>query len=396
MRNLWALTSVGSGAEIDWLLPGPVADRGLIVYRVIRLIPPALLFAVFGATWLSGTFVGWARAFAMYLAILAIGIAAGDVSLHALAAAEGRFRRTGRDLRFLARGVIIFWGLEIAMAVARTDLHRVIYEETIAPLLTQLQATTFAQVALLPFFPVRLMAGAGEGLHFLGFTLAVFAVASGLFGCLLWINHDFRRESLVATSRRERSKDALRRGGGNAFRIHGDRRRSLPDPPFWNGAGPVAWVHLSASLRSSILGVLIIGAIVALFLAGVEWFAPQVKDEIGPGLMALLTLWIFGMTASGNVVMPGGGLEPWKALPVSPLALMAGRLGGVSLTCWVGQIIILGTIGVWSGQLPVAVAALALFLPANFLLVAAGIALILIAGAFLPVAAACYERAAPE
>ena len=351
-------------AEVDFLFPGPFTRRQLLAYKLIKTglfaVPSALLFGVVAGRY-GGAFLG--RAIAVWLIFQFVQLVAMVSALVQSTVGEYAFTRTRR---WVVAGV-----LALAAAALTPSVWR---ERTARPveLAAHLQASPVGRVLLAPFgvFPRALTAPRlfPNGLAWDALGAAMIA---GLVAVVFLLDANYLETAAVASGKRHARVARMRAAGlaGTASQKSANLR--LPMLPWLGGAGPVAWRQLTTVARTS-RGLLVILAVVAVAAGGAVSGAGRSPEALGR--LIGLSVWVNLFLTSLLKFDFRGDLDQidnLRALPLHPAAVAAAEVVAPTLILSAVQWLLLLAIAVF-GHLPGRglVAAAAVVLPVNALLVA--------------------------
>lgn len=268
-----------SPPEVDFLFAAPLRRSQLLAYRVAGSVFGSLINAVFFSmalrplahSWLA---VWWGAATAVLFGSL-------FATLSNLARQRvGLWMRYGR-LRWLAAPLVILVAAAIGIgifqlvgeAIAIDDFPNQWRRLLDTPLMLALRAPfrIFSQTMIAPrLFPDLILWG---GVAALADVL--------LFWLIVKLDFDFLEASVAASQRRQELLERARRGQMPV--LPGRRWKfSMPEPPWWRGAGPVAWRHaitnLSGGLKFIVAAVIVA---VGLVIFGRYGQGPNIAVAVG-------------------------------------------------------------------------------------------------------------------
>jgi hypothetical protein len=353
-----------SAAEVDFLFPGPFTRRSLLLYKIAKtglgtlfttIVFTAMLLryggsfiACFLGVWLTIQFM---QLFSMM--VVMIGQTVGE-----------QLYSGGRRIIAIALAAVVICFIAPSIAGHFGDRPMQIMQ--------RLHATTAGRILLAPFDVFARLITARVGTR----DLAIYAPLGALIdlvmlGIVVGLDANYLETATVASQKRYDRLQRMRSGGG-AFRASTPgamRRLRLPSPPWFCGAGPIAWRQMTTALRSTrslflILGI--IGVIAALILG-----QRRAGDESGATLVGTV-VWL-------NVVFISmlkfdfrdelDRLDLLRSLPIRPIAVALGEVMTPVVVLTAMQVAMLVLIGfVTKADWKIGLAALAFAIPFNLLL----------------------------
>lgn len=359
---------VFSPAEVNFLFSGPFTRRRLLGYKIASSVLACLVTSAFMmvvllsyGVWPVAAYVG------LVLTLLFLSFFGMVISL--LANTLGA-RAYNRRRKWLLAGALLL--VLLALALQGRELLRL----RPAEMLQHLQASPVAQVVLAPlgwFVRAYTAQDAAELLRYGGLALGVDAAMVGL---VLALDVQYLEASAAASERvYARILRARRVGAPSAawYTPAAKARFSLPSPPWWGGAGPVAWRQLLTALRSlkgmAVFLALIGGALLVVPLVvtagdrSVELAVGQVLAYSLLGLSLISLPWMVAFDFRGDV----DRMDVLKALPIAPWRLVVGQLAAPVLLLSLIQVLALAGIqATFGGIAPLPLVALVLSGPVNF------------------------------
>lgn len=347
---VWALPGQNGGlefseAEIQFLFPAPVSRRQLLVYKLMRGLPPLLITTLVMCFFLHrGNFPGVFLAFATM-----------NVYFTMVALARARLKQLG--IGFFLRLLIVFVILGAISWAATVDVARQNIGRKMAAAVKTQQPQNVAQVVDTPFrgpvvskllFMPRFFSGAAFAKTPAPFAVnatALVALAALFFLIAARLNVSFEEASLIASARktaRNRSRQLQQTGTRVMF-------PKMP-PPFRlrESAGPevaIFWKNLLAAMRIS--AVWAVGLAVLLI-----YFAAQMILSRDPRIRHTFTAMELFMAALfplfGTIWFPQDlrldlpRMEVLKSYPISGERLVAAEMAAPLIIISAIELLLLG------------------------------------------------------
>jgi len=326
---------VFTGAEVDFLFPGPFTRRSLLGYKIIKTMLGALFTtAVFSIMLLRYSASWWACVIGVWLTIQFMQLFAMAVIMIGQTIGE---RAYSGARRMILAGVAII----VVIAIA-PGLKAHAHDGPVA-LMTQVHGTMAGRVLLAPFgvFARTIIASPGgelakwAGLALL-IDLAMLAVVIGL-------DANYLETAATVSQRRYERIQRIRRGGaGGMSRPSGPNFR-VPPLPWLGGIGPIAWRQLTGAVRNSRSLFIFIGILAIIAIT----FARQSHSSSGSAALGQL----LGTFAWLNVIFISmlkfdfrdelDRLDVLRSLPIRPLAVAAAEVFTPVLMLTVMQVMLL-------------------------------------------------------
>jgi hypothetical protein len=367
LLNLFA--SVGeravtfSGAEIDFLFPGPFTRRQLLAYKLVKSGLGGVVSAmVFSRILIHSQGSYWNGVIGVWLTFQFIQMLAMVMALVQTTIGERMFT-AGR--RWLVLAV-----LAVAVVVVAPEVWAR-HEWTAGRIGTELRTSTAGRWLLAPFAVFGNAITADhlfpDGLQWDALGVAIDAA---LVGVVLLLDANYLETAADASARRYARRSRVRRVGLAGTANAGAAKLRLPQPPWLGGAGPVAWRQLTGVLRTG-RGLLVILVLVAC--AGAGGVAHAGRDA--QSLMSLVVISL-GISVFLSTLLKFDfrgdldHLDVLRSLPIRPTAIAVGELIAPALVLSCVQGLILVAAVVW-GHVPPEWVGLAatLVVPVNLLLV---------------------------
>ncbi len=324
--------------EVDLLFPAPIGRRQLLLFNLVtrwRVQFASGLFAsIFVLRWSRHSY-GAVVGVVLFLFFLQVLAQLSGVFFATLEARSARVLRRYLPLLFVGAfvGVVLAarGTLEGEVGPMSEVLRRVIDFPVIAPL----------GMITRPFIEIFL----AEDLAAL---LRASLIASGMIGCAvgaLFIGDVAYSESAIATTRAmQRRLQRIRGGaGGGSGAAPSKAYFSLPAPPRFGGAGPIAWKQMLEMLRNprALLGfgtmiTIMIVVIVSLGGAGAGRHDPLLAKILVPQVIYVSAM----MSLPFDFRRDTDRLGYLKSLPIGTLAVALGQSLPATLLLTVVQILI--------------------------------------------------------
>lgn len=331
MIGAWALPGDTGGldfteAEIAFLFTAPLRRRDLLLYKIIRAQPQALVSALFL------TVVGWTRG-----KFVGTWIAVGVLSVYFMLVALGRARLKLMHVNFLARLVIvlaIFAGISVWATTRANQLGHGIADfsgamRTMPAVLAALRTPVISAVLFIP----RLFAGAVIPLNLT--MLATSCAGLMVLGVVLFflasaVNVSFQEASISYSQRRAKRRERIR---DDRLGVRIQFRRA---PPLFRlgetGTPEVAfiWKNVIALLRTNVGWAILLLAMVFYILGQAFWTRgePEAVAACGAMLLAMAALFPFLGTQvfANDLRLDLQRAEVLKSYPISGERLVAAEV----------------------------------------------------------------------
>lgn len=319
-------------AELQFVLAGPFSDTQILSYRLSTLllnwIPVSVLMATFLLTHFA-SFVG---------AVLGIFFGGTLVTLISLQYTLLKPRLSPAWLHAVRIALLLgLAGIAAESLIAHTRSVEAYSLETVA---TWIAHGHLAQLLSLPFQPIATMLFQTSPVVIAQGALLASVTVLVLLATLYRTNAGFSELAVAGVARKRQKLERLRSGN-----LHGSpgglwrSRFSLPDFPWWTGAGPVAWNQILQTLRRS-------GRILQFFLviAGLAAGLSLIAQIQYPGMIpetvrqyALLASigaagyvgFLLTLPTQLGFAAPDRILTLFQTLPVRATALAAGMAAGL-------------------------------------------------------------------
>jgi len=307
-----------TGAEVDFLFPGPFTRRALLGYKILKTalgtafttLILSILFLRYTTSWLACGVGIWLTIQFMQLFAIAVIMVGQTIGERAYSGTR--------------RGILVVAALLAIIAIGTTLAARP--HGNSLDFMMRVHATIAGRVLLAPFdvFAHTITAGGADLLKW-----GVPALLIDLLMVALVIGLDANYLETAATVSQRRYERRQRSRGGGVARLagaSGPRFRVIQLPRF-GGAGPIAWRQLVGAVRSS-RALLIL--LIVIGIAG-GTFILQHRDNSFSSVEKLL-----GAVAWINMVLISmlkfdfrdelDRLDLLRSLPVRPIAVAAGEL----------------------------------------------------------------------
>jgi hypothetical protein len=249
-----------TGAEVDFLFPGPFTRRTLLGYKILKTALgtaiTSLIFSVlllrYSRSWIA-CFVGiWLTVQFMQLFAMAVTMVGQTIGERAYSGA-----RRAVLIAAAALGIIA-----VVPALA-ANLHSKPLE-----LLTRVHATIAGRVLLAPFdvFARTITARPPDLPNWATLALLIDLL---MLAIVIGLDANYLETAAMVSQRRYERRQRARAGGMGGLTQAGGTRIRVVQLPWLGGAGPIAWRQLVGAARSSralLFLLLIIGIAVAAFV----------------------------------------------------------------------------------------------------------------------------------
>jgi hypothetical protein len=346
MIAAWALPGDSGGlefseAEIAFLFPAPLRRWQLLLYKVIRSQPQALLSAFFFTIFapVHGKFVG-------------VWLAVSVISIYFMLVALGRARLKLMHIGFLVRLVIVGVAFAALSAYA-THLAREVNAHLGKSYADTSLGAGFAQlmhrqsVRVILFIP-RWFAGAvvPTSITMLVLSCAVLILLGiGFFIIAAAINVSFQEASISYSQRRAQRRERIRDnriGGRVVF-------RRAPAPFRLGETGPpeiaFIWKNVIAMLRTNIVWAVLLSVMIAFIMGEAVWTREAVGYQVcGSLLLMLAALFPFlGVQLFANDLrLDLRRAEVLKSYPISGDRLVAAEVAAPLAIITIFELLLVG------------------------------------------------------
>lgn len=367
------MTSWGEAAiyftpsEVDFLFSAPFIRRELLYFKLLKSIQNAVIagtfFAIVGARYSPSFLAAWLGCVLLLLFINSFTLA-GTLLSQAVSA-----RAYTRTRQIILAAVVLLIGLGVIQAFPYFDSRNVLSS---AELFRQSAA---GRILLAPFevFP-RIVTSGSYGELLLWSTIGVGMIA-GLFALAVSLDVNYMETAQQVSQRVYARLQGMRQGGGaiGMIQVRGAHRIGIPRLPWLFGLGPNIWRQWLLLIRRSqglivLLFFFVVGGIVILITSRQELakYVYVVPLAILGGLVYQSLIIAIQLPAAFR-----GDLDrmDWlKSLPIHPVAIVCGEIGGVVLILSLLQALTL--IGAWGlnrSALEIYAAGLVFIVPVNLL-----------------------------
>jgi hypothetical protein len=324
--------------EVNFLFPAPVGRRELLLYHVYSRLGVLLLSALWMSLFVARYAVHWwAGAFALYLQVVFLYLV-GQLSGLVFAAVDVRLQqRIRRTLRFLVLGLLAFGSIYASAQLTREGTG-------LRERLAALQATSTGRILTLPLRPLVEVFVADSAYAFMKWSTASVALLAILLAGTLAMDVAYTEGAVEASRRIHEQLSRMRRGQPVRRRSRsGHVHFHVPQPPFWQGVGPIAWWHgtqIVRNLRPIATFLLVFSGFVfipSLVIRG----TPQANDAAvvgitGASMALLMTRQMFRIDCGD-----ANRIAQLKSLPLSSRAIAGGHIL-VSVAFYVALQLVLG------------------------------------------------------
>ena len=368
-----------SPPEVDFLFPAPFTRRELLIYKLIKTVVGLLVMSLLFSIVLMVYFRSWSISFVGLLLVMSMLQLLGmTMAMLGQIVSEASYTRSRRILLSIIM-VVLFLGLgQIAARVQSLG---------IAEVSATLNHSAVLRVLLSPFLVfTHVLFAANWSAALVGWAALALTIDVFLLILVLKLDANYL-ESAAAISQKvyERIQRARMGGGVGIPPSARSARLRLPQFPRLSGAGPIAWRQMLLAIRTSrhmFIAAFGLAVVFVVFNLSVR-SAPngpggQVAPLMGIGLTAYLSF-IFSMQLPWAFRGDIDHIDFLKTLPIHPLVVVVGELGGGVLLLTLIQVLMLAVFAAvaQAGALS-SVIALAFALPFNAILFSLGNLLFLI------------------
>ena len=354
-----------SPAEVNFLFPGPLTRRQLLLYKILiacgASLFTGLLMAFLMRRQISSFLTGLVG---MTLAVMFLQLLTMMVTLMGSTLGAAAMQRRRRVTLLVVAAVLVVAMVQTGFTQLQGDMLDIARQLERAPIVRILIVPfqVFVEAFTAEYYWPDLARWAGIG-------LAINVVVVAL---ILLLDAQYLESAASASEKLYAKLERLRQGGTAALTVpSGKPRLSMFRMPRWGGVGPLAWRQLTTAMRSlrALLSVAIIFAIAvmpALFQDSTRTTDGGMAIAIG-GALAGLTLFIQPLLPfdfRGDL----DRIELLKSFPVPAWRLTIGQLIAPVLVVTLFQVLILGLVQVIWQQWEVVFVVIAIFVvPVNFL-----------------------------
>jgi hypothetical protein len=348
-----------SPGEVDMLFPGPFTRRELLGYKLTKSALAAFLSALVMSLALMPYSTSWAACYVgVFFTLLFIQLfsTAGVLLGQAL----------GQHAQTMFRRVVLFGAIGLVLLIARNYLAsrggmRALYE---------FRDSHLGRSILAPFEPFGRAITARDSTELARSAGAAALIDLGLLAVVILLDANYVEAALAASRRRYAQIQRIRGGSLLGSIAKGNVTWRLPQPPWFRGAGPVAWRQATSAARSA-KGLLLVLLVVAIAIGPL--FASALHTaNIAHELIAVIA-WLT-VLLSGLLKFDFRGdldyIEQLKALPLAPRRLAVGQVIVPTVILTAAHVLLLG--GVAAATRPhnsMLLVAACLALPFNALLI---------------------------
>lgn len=317
-----------TAAETDQLFPGPFSRRQLLLYRFLRRGLVSLIGALFWGFWTRSHSVSWVASYVPTVLLLwffqALGMAA---NMAFLSVSERITGKTARNVLLALTGALCLAAIYLVPPPPPLDLRATtlpaIEDTPVVVMLRSLRDSPITQTLAMPFRPFAYAMTAPTWAGLAGWSVASALLLAATLAVAIWLDADYLEVS-ANTAAKLQARIASARRGKIAVTPTSAKVR-FPAVPRLGGAGAIFWRQATTAVRSSRLMIIILlaacPAVVPLMLAkGVEDPTPVVFSIVG--MITLLGGQLFRFDFRADI----DRMDTLKALPISPLAIVAGQL----------------------------------------------------------------------
>ncbi len=314
-----------SPADVDFLFPAPFSRREILLYKILGTASGAVFIALILATSLVVVIRSWpAAVIGAFLAVLLVNSVTLCFQLVAQTISERAFS--------LARRGVLF-GLLAAAVLAFSQTGHDALEGNWQETLRAARYSAVAQVLLAPFAVYANIISAERLLpDALGWTALGAALVVAVYAAAVRLDANYL-ETAASVSRQiqERVQRAAREGVFARPTRRPTRSSRLPQPPWFGGAGPLAWRQTVQSLRGARGGLVFTLVIVAMF-AGPYLLGSHRSGQLPTVLPSVVIGAAVYVTFLFSAQVPLGfrgdyeRMELLKSLPIRPVAFACGQM----------------------------------------------------------------------
>lgn len=365
-----------SPAEINFLFPAPFRRRELLIFKLTKLLLGSIVVALGLATTCSFYFNQWLQSFTGIFLTIAF------IQLITVVIALSKQIVTEKAYTFARKALLTVAGACIAIGLAQVLLR--VRIESAVELIRFFEQTWTGWFVLAPFkiFSRTIMATTLFP-ELIGWGAAATAIDVLLVTLVLKLDANYLEASATISQELYTRMERARRSGGFALPPKATTRLRIPSLPWLDGVGPVLWRQLLIALRTS--GIFVFFAfVVSLAMIGLAVMLPRDKGQvdviiamIGMTLLTYLPL-VFSMNLPWAFRGDIDHMDALKTLPVRPMALVAGELGGGVLILTAIQLAVFVVILAATGRLALVVAGASFLVPYDAMLFGVSNALFLL------------------
>lgn len=307
-----------SGAEVDFLFPGPFTRRSLLGYKILKTALgttfTTLIFSIlllrYSSSWIASSVGIWLTIQFMQLFAMAV-ILTGQMI--------GERAYTGTR-----RGILIAAGLLAIIAVGVT----LVAHPHANPLqfMMRVHATIPGRVLLAPFdiFARAITARAPE---LLKWAIPAFIIDLLMLAVVIGLDTNYLETAAMVSQRRYERRQRARSGGiARMTDASGPRFRVIQLPRF-GGAGPIAWRQLIGAARSSrglLILLLIIGIAAGTFILQHRGASISSLEKLLGAVVWMNMVFISMLKFDFRDELDR--LDLLRSLPIRPIAVAAAEL----------------------------------------------------------------------
>lgn len=307
-----------TGAEVDFLFPGPFSRRSLLGYKIFKTALgttfTALIFSIlllrYSRAWIACLVGVWLTVQFMQLFAMAVIMIAQTIG-------ERAYSGTRRAVLI---SVAVLAGIAVAPTLA-AHLHSKPIE-----IMTQVHATLAGRILLAPFdvFAHTITARPADLPTWAGLALLIDLL---MLAVVIGLDANYLETAATISQKRYERRQRARAGGIARLGAGSGPRFRVIQLPWLGGAGPIAWRQLIGAARSTralFILLLVIGIFAATFIT-------QQHNSSDSALEMLL-----GTVAWMNIVFISmlkfdfrdelDRLDLLRSLPIRPMAVAAAEL----------------------------------------------------------------------
>jgi ABC-2 type transport system permease protein len=335
-----------TGAEVDFLFPGPFTRRSLLGFKIIKSALGTVFTSLFFLVMLLRYSGSW------FACIIGIWLTIQFMQLFAMAIVMVA-QTVGERIYSAARRGVLLAVAAVAVIAAAPKLAGAINHGPIE-LMRQVHETIGGRILLTPFdvFARTLTAPRlfPDLVRWGGLALLIDVL---MLAVVIGLDANYLETAAAVSQRRYERNSRARRGGIGVMSARSSASLRVMPLPWLAGVGPIAWRQLVGALRSS-RGVLLLLGIVALSAVTVITTQHHVKSSSSIGPAIGTAIWInllFVSMLRFDFRDELDRMDLLRSLPIRPAAVAAAELIAPVLLLTLMQMLLLLAMGV-SGMAP--------------------------------------------
>lgn len=354
-----------TGAEVDFLFPGPFTRRSLLAFKIFKTALGTLATTVI-FTFILLRYSGWwvSCAVGVWLTIQFMQL----FSMAAMMLAQTFGERVYGTAK---RGILVAIAAVVVVA-AGPKISDALQHGSPMELMRQIHSTVAGKVLLAPFDVFAHAITSRNSSSLALWAASALAIDLALLTIVFSLDTNYLETAATVSQKRYDRIQRYRRGGISTMsgaKSAGLRVRPLP---WLGGVGPIAWRQLTNALRSS-RGLLVVLAIITFSGATIALrHRGQKTSDIGPliGTFVWINVLLVSMLKF-DFRNELDRLDLLRSLPIRPIAVATAELIAPVAFLTAVQLLITAVIAAkFTGIGPTLLAAAAFFVPFNLLLVA--------------------------